>query len=113
MKLFQRRLKEETKQISVTEEAIFSELEAFESRSLQQVWRLTSFSLTGATNQTTALPPVLLLQVKEASGGFEEKLSFLKSEVTFMEKVQKIISSTQVHIKAEVPACLGFPAVHF
>ncbi|XP_045890722.1 coiled-coil domain-containing protein 180 [Micropterus dolomieu] len=75
VKLFQRRLKEETKQISVTEEAIFSELEAFESRSLQQV--------------------------KEASGGFEEKLSFLKSEVTFMEKVQKIISSTQVHIKAE------------
>uniref|UniRef100_A0A8C9Z926 DUF4455 domain-containing protein n=1 Tax=Sander lucioperca TaxID=283035 RepID=A0A8C9Z926_SANLU len=75
VKLFQRRLKEETKQISVTEESIYSELEAFESKSLQQV--------------------------KEASGRLEEKLSFLKSEVEFTEKSQKIISSTRVHIKAE------------
>ncbi|XP_044051690.1 coiled-coil domain-containing protein 180 isoform X2 [Siniperca chuatsi] len=75
VKLFQRRLKEETKQISVTEESIHSELEAFESKSLQQV--------------------------KQVSGRFEEKLSSLKSEVKFMEKIQKIISSTQVHIKAE------------
>ncbi|XP_070761112.1 coiled-coil domain-containing protein 180 [Enoplosus armatus] len=75
VKLFQRRLKEETKQISVTEESIYSELEAFESKSLQQM--------------------------KEVSGRFEEKLSFLKSEVEFMEKIQKIISSTQVHIRAE------------
>lgn len=37
VKLFQRRLKEETKQISVTEESIYSELEVFESKSLQQV----------------------------------------------------------------------------
>ncbi|XP_051250618.1 coiled-coil domain-containing protein 180 isoform X2 [Dicentrarchus labrax] len=75
VKLFQRRLKEETKQISVTEESIYTELEAFESKSLQQV--------------------------KEVSGRFEEKLSFLKSEVKFTEKIQKVISSTQVHIKAE------------
>ncbi|XP_039979107.1 coiled-coil domain-containing protein 180 [Xiphias gladius] len=75
VKMFQRRLKEETKQISVTEESIYSELEAFESKSLQQV--------------------------KEVSGRFEEKLSSLRSEVKFMEKIQKIISSTQVHIKAE------------
>ncbi|TDH13406.1 hypothetical protein EPR50_G00057390 [Perca flavescens] len=75
VKLFQRRLKEQTKQISMTEESIYSELEAYESKSLQQV--------------------------KEASGHLEEKLSFLKSEVEFTEKSQKIISSTQVHIKAE------------
>ncbi|XP_039658387.1 coiled-coil domain-containing protein 180 isoform X2 [Perca fluviatilis] len=75
VKLFQRRLKEQTKQISMTEESIYSELEAYESKSLQQV--------------------------KEASGRLEEKLSFLKSEVEFTEKSQKIISSTQVHIKAE------------
>ncbi|KAJ4921424.1 hypothetical protein JOQ06_017723, partial [Pogonophryne albipinna] len=76
VKVFQRRLKEETKQINATEESISSELEAFESHSLQQL--------------------------KEASGSLEEKLSLLKSEVGFMEKIQKIIGSTQVHIKAEV-----------
>jgi len=37
VKVFQRRLKEETKQINATEESISSELEAFESHSLQQV----------------------------------------------------------------------------
>ncbi|MEQ2192329.1 hypothetical protein XENOCAPTIV_010142 [Xenoophorus captivus] len=36
-KMFRRRLKEETKQISATEKSIFSELELFESKSLQQV----------------------------------------------------------------------------
>ncbi|XP_033969387.1 coiled-coil domain-containing protein 180 isoform X2 [Trematomus bernacchii] len=75
VKVFQRRLKEETKQINATEESISSELEAFESHSLQQL--------------------------KEASGSLEEKLSLLKSEMGFMEKIQKIIGSTQVHIKAE------------
>ncbi|XP_027140165.1 coiled-coil domain-containing protein 180 isoform X4 [Larimichthys crocea] len=78
VKVFQRRLKEETKEIGVTEESIFSELEAFESKSLQQV--------------------------KEASSRFEEKLSLLKSEVKFTEKTQKVLSSTRVHIKAEA-AC--------
>lgn len=43
VKLFQRRLKEESKQISVTEESIYSELEAFESSSLQRVPRLTPY----------------------------------------------------------------------
>ncbi|KAK5933197.1 hypothetical protein CgunFtcFv8_004843 [Champsocephalus gunnari] len=76
VKVFQRRLKEETKQINATEESISSELEAFESHSLQQL--------------------------KEASGSLEEKLCLLKSEVGFMEKIQDIIGSTQVHIKAEV-----------
>ncbi|XP_074495833.1 coiled-coil domain-containing protein 180-like isoform X2 [Sebastes fasciatus] len=75
VKEFQRRLKEETRQISVTEHSVFSELEVFESRSLQQV--------------------------KEAAARLEEKLSFLKSEVEFNEKIQKIISSTRVQIKAE------------
>ncbi|KAK5871781.1 hypothetical protein PBY51_004642 [Eleginops maclovinus] len=75
VKVFQRRLKEETKHISATEESISSELEALESQSLQQL--------------------------KEASRSLEEKLSLLKSEVDFIEKIQKIICSTQVHIKAE------------
>lgn len=78
VKVFQRRLKEETKEISVTEESIYSELEAFGSRSLQQV--------------------------KEASNRFEEKLFLLKSEVKFTEKTQKVLSSTRVRIKAEA-AC--------
>ncbi|XP_073322889.1 coiled-coil domain-containing protein 180 [Pagrus major] len=75
LKLFSRRLKEETKQISVTEESIYTELELFESKSLHQV--------------------------KEASSCLEETISFLNSEVKFTEKIQKMIRSTQVHIKAE------------
>lgn len=50
---------------------------------------------------------MFVLQVKEASDRLEEKLSFIKSEVKFTEKIQKIISSTQVNIKAEVPVCLS------
>ncbi|CAJ1069369.1 hypothetical protein L3Q82_023465 [Xyrichtys novacula] len=73
--LFQRRLKEKTKEISAAEVSIYSQLEAFESKSS--------------------------LQVKEVSGRLEETLSFLRSEVTFMEEIKKIISSTQVSIKAE------------
>ncbi|XP_060895036.1 coiled-coil domain-containing protein 180 [Labrus mixtus] len=75
VKLFQQRLKGETKKITLAEESIHSDLEGFESKSL--------------------------LQVKDVSGRFEEILSLLKSEVTFMEKIKKIISSTQVNIKAE------------
>ncbi|XP_056231748.1 coiled-coil domain-containing protein 180 isoform X2 [Seriola aureovittata] len=75
VKVLKRRLMEETKHINVTEESICSELDRFESRSLQQV--------------------------KEASGRFEEKLSLMKSELTFMEKIQRVINSSQVHIKAE------------
>lgn len=37
LKMFQRRVREETKRISTTEESIYSALEAFESRSLQKV----------------------------------------------------------------------------
>ncbi|KAM6943925.1 coiled-coil domain-containing protein 180 [Lycodopsis pacificus] len=75
LRLFQKRLEEETRQISVMEESIYSELEGSESQSLQQL--------------------------KEASAPLEEKLCFLKSEVDFIEKIQEIMSSTQVHIKAE------------
>ncbi|XP_030579650.1 coiled-coil domain-containing protein 180 isoform X2 [Archocentrus centrarchus] len=75
LKMFQRRMKEETKCIAVAEESIYSDLEAFESKSLQQV--------------------------KEVLDPLEEKLSFLMSEVKFIEKVQKMTTSTQVHIKAE------------
>ncbi|XP_070819924.1 coiled-coil domain-containing protein 180-like [Chaetodon trifascialis] len=75
VKSFQRRLKEETKRISVTEESIYSQLEEFESSSLQQV--------------------------KEASGRLQEKLSLLKSEVTFREKTQNMMNSTHLHIRAE------------
>ncbi|XP_044191035.1 coiled-coil domain-containing protein 180 isoform X1 [Thunnus albacares] len=75
VKLFTRRLKEETRQLSVTEESIYSQLETFESNSLQQV--------------------------NEASSRFEEKLSLLQTELKFTEKIQKISSSTRVHIKAE------------
>ncbi|XP_036955257.1 coiled-coil domain-containing protein 180 isoform X2 [Acanthopagrus latus] len=75
LKLFQRMLKEETEQIHVTEESIYTELELFESTSLQQV--------------------------KEASIRLEETISLLKSELKFTEKIQKMIRSTQVHIKAE------------
>ncbi|XP_026177567.1 coiled-coil domain-containing protein 180 isoform X2 [Mastacembelus armatus] len=75
MKVLQGRLKEIIREITVTEESICSELEAFESKSLEQV--------------------------KEASDRLEEKLSFIRSEVKFMEKIEKIISSTRVHIRAE------------
>ncbi|KAK2838233.1 hypothetical protein Q5P01_015445 [Channa striata] len=75
VKVFQRILKEKIREIGQTEESICSELEAFESRSLKQV--------------------------KEASQRLEEKLCSLMSEVKFTEKVQKIVSSTQVTIRAE------------
>ncbi|KAM7415456.1 hypothetical protein PAMA_017796 [Pampus argenteus] len=79
VKVFQRRLKEETKQLSVTEESVYKQLEMFESNILQQV--------------------------NEASGRFQDKLSLLQSELKFTEKIQKIISSTQVHIKLEAASC--------
>ncbi|XP_067377136.1 coiled-coil domain-containing protein 180 isoform X1 [Channa argus] len=75
VKVFQRILREKIREIGGTEESICSELEAFESRCLRKV--------------------------KEASQRLEEKLSSLTSEVKFTEKVQKIISNTQVTIRAE------------
>ncbi|XP_078141532.1 coiled-coil domain-containing protein 180 [Centroberyx gerrardi] len=73
--VFQKCLQEESRQIDVTEESIQSELEVSECSSLQQV--------------------------KEVSGRFEEKFSFLKIELKFLEKIQKVLSNTQVQIKAE------------
>ncbi|KAG7218330.1 hypothetical protein INR49_020470 [Caranx melampygus] len=75
VKLLKRRLTEQTKHISETEEAICSELDRFQSDSLRQM--------------------------KEVSGRVEEKLCALRSEVIFMEKIQREISSSQVHIKAQ------------
>ncbi|KAM9391534.1 coiled-coil domain-containing protein 180 [Pholidichthys leucotaenia] len=75
VKIFQKRLKKEMKRMRVMEMSIYSELEAIESRNLQQV--------------------------KEASAPLEEKLSLLTSEVEFTEKVQSMIRSAQVNIKAE------------
>ncbi|XP_072771403.1 coiled-coil domain-containing protein 180 isoform X3 [Nerophis lumbriciformis] len=75
VKIFQRHLKEESKRISVAEESVYADLHNLESKSLQQV--------------------------KAVSGRFEEKLSMLQAEVKFMEKIQRILSSTQVEAKAE------------
>ncbi|XP_036000630.1 coiled-coil domain-containing protein 180-like isoform X1 [Fundulus heteroclitus] len=75
VKMFQRRLTEETQRISATEESIYSELELFESKSLQQV--------------------------RKAAAPLKEKLSSLQAEVKFTDEVQKILSRTQIQIKAE------------
>ncbi|XP_041854208.1 coiled-coil domain-containing protein 180 isoform X3 [Melanotaenia boesemani] len=75
MKMFQRRMRTETRTINETEEYIWAQLEAFESRSFQKV--------------------------TEASAQLEEKLASLKSELTFTEEIHKITSSTQVQIKAQ------------
>ncbi|XP_056273872.1 coiled-coil domain-containing protein 180-like [Pseudoliparis swirei] len=109
VKLFQARLKEETKRIILTEDSIYSELEGFESKSLKQVGALTSVSSCRSLAQFILhLELCFLLQLKEASAPLEEKLYLLRSEVEFMEKIKKIWSSTQVHIKAEAPSvCLS------
>nr|XP_043900149.1 coiled-coil domain-containing protein 180-like [Solea senegalensis] len=75
LKVCQRRLKEDTKRIKVTEQSIFSELEAFECKSLQQV--------------------------KTLSDQVEKTLSLRTSEVIFSEEIEKIVSSTRIQIKAE------------
>ncbi|XP_075324935.1 coiled-coil domain-containing protein 180 [Odontesthes bonariensis] len=75
VKMFQRQLREKTRRISLTEESIYAELEALESKSFQQV--------------------------KGASARLQEKLSSLKSELMFSEKIQRMMSSTQVQLKAE------------
>nr|XP_057927913.1 coiled-coil domain-containing protein 180 [Doryrhamphus excisus]XP_057927914.1 coiled-coil domain-containing protein 180 [Doryrhamphus excisus] len=75
VKIFQRRLREESKRISLAEENIYMDLQNLGSKSLQQV--------------------------KAVSGRFEEKLWLLQAEVKFMEKVQRILSSTQVEVRAE------------
>ncbi|XP_077416883.1 glutamate receptor ionotropic, NMDA 1b isoform X4 [Vanacampus margaritifer] len=75
VKLFQRRLKEESKRISVTEESVYADLHNLQTKTLQQV--------------------------KAASGRLEEKLCVLQAEVKFIELIERILSSTQVEVKAE------------
>ncbi|XP_061527216.1 LOW QUALITY PROTEIN: coiled-coil domain-containing protein 180 [Phycodurus eques] len=75
VKIFQRRLKEESKRISITEESVYTDLHNLQTKTLQQV--------------------------KAASGRLEEKLCVLQAEVKFIEKIERILSSTQVEVKAE------------
>ncbi|XP_049618620.1 coiled-coil domain-containing protein 180 [Syngnathus scovelli] len=75
VKTFQRRLKEESKRISVTEENVYTDLHNLQTKTLQQV--------------------------KAASGRLEEKLCVLQAEVKFIELIERILSSTQVEVKAE------------
>ncbi|XP_077570696.1 coiled-coil domain-containing protein 180 isoform X1 [Stigmatopora nigra] len=75
VKVFQRRLKEESKRISMTEERVYNDLHNLQTKTLQQV--------------------------KAASGRLEEKLCVLQAEVKFIEKIERILSSTQVEVKAE------------
>lgn len=48
------------------------------------------------------LKTCILLKVKKVSDKVEETLSVWKSEVKFTEKVEEIISSTRIQIRAEV-----------
>lgn len=41
-------------------------------------------------------------QAKEVVSKFEEKLQFLKVDLMFLEKIQKVLTNTQVQIKSEV-----------
>ncbi|XP_077942648.1 coiled-coil domain-containing protein 180 isoform X1 [Gasterosteus aculeatus] len=72
---FQKKLKEETRRIRVTEESIYSELEEFESHNLKQL--------------------------KETSEGLEEKLYSMRSELDFIEQIQDTMRKTRVQMKAE------------
>uniref|UniRef100_A0A096ME53 DUF4455 domain-containing protein n=1 Tax=Poecilia formosa TaxID=48698 RepID=A0A096ME53_POEFO len=78
VKMFQKKMKEEIKRIGSTEDSIFSELEVFESKSL--------------------------LQLRKVLAPLDDKFSSLQAEVKFTEEIQKIISRTQIQIKAEVAA---------
>ncbi|XP_014875616.1 uncharacterized protein LOC106938217 [Poecilia latipinna] len=75
VKMFQKKMKEEIKRIGSTEDSIFSELEVFESKSL--------------------------LQLRKVLAPLDDKFSSLQAEVKFTEEIQKIISRTQIQIKAE------------
>ncbi|XP_017162072.1 uncharacterized protein LOC103470801 [Poecilia reticulata] len=74
-KMFQKKMKEEIKRIGSTEDSIFSELEVYESKSL--------------------------LQLRKVLAPLDDKFSSLKAEVKFTEEIQKIVSRTQIQIKAE------------
>ncbi|XP_024131730.1 coiled-coil domain-containing protein 180 isoform X2 [Oryzias melastigma] len=75
LRTIQTRIEKETKKISLTEKSILTELESFESKSFQQV--------------------------KELSSHLLEKLSSLKSEVEFAERIRKILSNAQLQIQTE------------
>ncbi|KAM9859409.1 coiled-coil domain-containing protein 180 [Aulostomus maculatus] len=81
VKLFQKRLKEEIKRICMTEESVYNQLEHLQVKSLEKL--------------------------KKESGRLEEKIGILRSEMIFTERIQKILSSTQVQLKAEAAANQG------
>lgn len=76
LRLVQRRLTEEAKQFAVREEAFYSEMEEFESSSLQQV--------------------------REVCTRLEENICLMRAELEFKEQIQQVYGSTQVQLKAEV-----------
>ncbi|XP_075881587.1 coiled-coil domain-containing protein 180 [Nelusetta ayraudi] len=76
LRLVQRRLTEEAKQLAVKEEAFYSEMEEFESSSLQQV--------------------------REVCTRLEENICLMRAELEFKEQIQQVYGSTQVQLKAEV-----------
>ncbi|KAJ8288575.1 hypothetical protein COCON_G00012340 [Conger conger] len=76
IEVFQKRLEKVAKRIDSTDEAITLEMEGTESRCLEQA--------------------------KEVISMFEEKFQFLTLELKFLEKIQRILTNTQVQIKTEV-----------
>ncbi|KAG5857237.1 hypothetical protein ANANG_G00017250 [Anguilla anguilla] len=76
IEVFQKRLEKLAKCIDSTDEAITLDMEGTESRCLEQA--------------------------KEIIGMFEEKFQFLTVDLKFLEKIQRILTNTQVQIKTEV-----------
>lgn len=112
LRLVQRRLTEEAKQLAVKEEAFYSEMEEFESSSLQQV-KTPSHKETGrdlsSFPSSSFLLLLLLHQVREVCTRLEENIGLMKAELEFKEQTQQVYGSTQIHLKAEVPECLCPP----
>ncbi|XP_030647705.1 coiled-coil domain-containing protein 180 [Chanos chanos] len=76
IQVFHKRLEKLVKCISSVEEAIMQDMEGTESKSLEQA--------------------------KEIVSRFEEKFHFLTVDLKFLEKIQGILTNTQIQIKAEV-----------
>lgn len=75
MKMFQRKLRDESKRICAAEQSLCAEMECIEGSSLEEV--------------------------REPFDRVAEELSLWTSEVKFREKIDKIICSTRIQIRAE------------
>ncbi|XP_076854168.1 coiled-coil domain-containing protein 180 isoform X2 [Brachyhypopomus gauderio] len=75
IEVYQKRLEKMAKRINSTDKALMLEMEGTESRRLEQA--------------------------KDIISRFEEKLHSLTVDVTFLEKIQGVLTNTQVQIKAE------------